>query len=321
MACPKSIIKIVLRGELTLKKKLFRLSSILLATALLIPSIASASTGGSTTGEVINEKFGLPVVVYGANLTESEKQSVKDSLKVTDESEVEEISVTGEDLVKYIKDGDSSARMYSSAKITRKDAGEGLVIEIVTEENITQVTAEMYGNAMLTAGIEDATVQVAAPKKVTGHSALVGIYKAYEVGGEKLDTERTDVANEELSVATILAEKSGIDDAKVSELLTEIKKEIAEQNPVTKEEVEKIVQDQLDKLNIELSAEDRQLLVDLMDRIRKLDIDFSKWSDQLNDLSKTIEDKIGKIVDNEGFWDSVKNFFNNLIDSIRSLFN
>lgn len=304
-----------------MKKKLFRLSSILLATALLIPSVASASTGGSTTGEVINEKFGLPVVVYGANLTESEKQSVRDSLKVTDESEVEEISVTGEDLVKYIKDGDSSARMYSSAKITRKDAGEGLVIEIVTEENITQVTAEMYGNAMLTAGIEDATVQVAAPKKVTGHSALVGIYKAYEVGGEKLDTERTDVANEELSVATILAEKSGIDEAKVSELLTEIKKEIAEQNPVTKEEVEKIVQDQLDKLNIELSAEDRQLLVDLMDRIRKLDIDFSKWSDQLNDLSKTIEDKIGKIVDNEGFWDSVKNFFNNLIDSIRSLFN
>ena len=304
-----------------MKKKLFRLSSILLAAALLIPSVASASTGGSTTGEVINEKFGLPVVVYGANLTESEKQSVKDSLKVTNESEVEEISVTGEDLVKYIKDGDSSARMYSSAKITRKDAGEGLVIEIVTEENITQVTAEMYGNAMLTAGIEDATVQVAAPKKVTGHSALVGIYKAYEVGGEKLDTERTDVANEELSVATILANKSGIDEAKVSELLTEIKKDIAEQNPVTKEEVEKIVQDQLEKLNIELSAEDRQLLVDLMDRIRKLDIDFSQWSDQLNDLSKTIEDKIGKIVDNEGFWESVKNFFNNLIDSIRSLFN
>ena len=45
-------------------------------------------------------------------------------------------------------------------------------------------------------------------------------------------------------------------------------------------------------MKIELSPEDRQLLVDLMDRIRKLDIDFSKWSDQLNDLSKTIEDKI-----------------------------
>ena len=299
-----------------MKMNVFRVVSFLMAALLLLPTGAFASSE-----EGINEKFGMPIVVYGADLTESEKQSVKDSLEVTKESEVEEISVTGDDLVKYIKDGDASARMFSSAKITRQDAGKGLVIDIVTEDNITQVTAEMYENAMLTAGIEDAKVAVAAPKKVTGHSALVGIYKAYEVSGETLDKERTDVANEELSVATILANESGIDEAKVSELLTEIKKDIAEKNPATKEEVEKIVQEQLTNLKIELSPEDRQLLVDLMDRIRKLDIDFSKWSDQLNDLSKTIEDKIGNVVDNEGFWQGVKNFFNNLIDSLRSLFN
>ncbi|PUB14517.1 DUF1002 domain-containing protein [Paenisporosarcina sp. OV554] len=304
-----------------MKKNSVRFVSFLLAASLILPSGALASTGSSSSDEGINEKFGMPIVVYGADLTESEKASVKDSLEVTNESEVEEISVTGEDLVNYIKDGDASARMFSSAKITRQDAGKGLVIDIVTEDNITQVTAEMYENAMLTAGIEDATVEVAAPKKVTGHSALVGIYKAYEVSGETLDKERTDVANEELSVATILANKSDIDEAKVSELLTEIKKDIAEQNPATKEEVEKIVQEQLTNLKIELSPEDRQLLIDLMDKIRQLDIDFSKWSDQLNDLSKTIEDKIGNIVDDEGFWQSVKNFFNNLIDSIRSLFN
>ncbi|MGB2993113.1 MAG: DUF1002 domain-containing protein, partial [Paenisporosarcina sp.] len=264
-----------------MKKNSIRFVAFLLAASLLLPSGALASDEG------INEKFGVPIVVYGADLTESEKESVKDSLEVTNESEVEEISVTGEDLVNYIKDGDASARMFSSAKITRQDAGKGLVIDIVTEDNITQVTAEMYENAMLTAGIEDATVEVAAPKKVTGHSALVGIYKAYEVSGETLDKERTDVANEELSVATILANESGIDEAKVSELLTEIKKDIAEKNPATKEEVEKIVQEQLTNLKIELSPEDRQLLIDLMDRIRQLDIDFSKWSDQLNDLSKT----------------------------------
>jgi len=304
-----------------MKKNILRIGTVLLACSLLLPTVTLASTGGSSTGEGINEKFGLPIVVYGADLSETEKQSVRESLDVADETEVEEISVTGKDLVTYIKDGDASARMYSSAKITRKDAGKGLVIDIVTEDNITQVTSEMYANAMLTAGIEDATVEVAAPKKVTGHSALVGIYKAYEVSGEKLDPERTDVANEELSVATNLANKAGIDEAKVSELLTEIKKEIAEQNPATKEEVEKIVQEQLSKLKIELSDKDRQMLVDLMDRIRQLDIDFSKWSDQLNDLSKTIEDKIGDIVDNEGFWESVKNFFKNLIDSIRSWFN
>ena len=138
------------------------------------------------------------------------------------------------------------------------------------------------------------------------------------MNGEQLDPERTDVANDELTVATEIAD-SGVEDAKVSELLTEIKKQIAEQDPATKEEVQKIVEEQLTKLQIELSPEDRQLLVDLMDRIRKLDIDFSKWSTQLEDLSKTIEDKIGTVVNDEGFWQSVKNFFNKLIDGIRGL--
>lgn len=284
----------------------------ILMISMVLPAGTMANVG-------INEKYGVPIVVYGGNLSEAEKASVSESLSVEEEAEVEEIEVTGEDLVTYIKDGDARARMFSSAKITRQDEGKGLVIQIMTPDNITQVTTEMYANAMLTAGIENATVEVAAPKPVTGHSALVGIYKAYEVNGEQLDTERTDVANDELEVATELAEE--VDEAKVSELLTEIKKQIAEQNPASREDVEKIVEEQLAKLQIELSPEDRKLLTDLMDRIRQLDIDFSKWSTQLEDLSKTIEDKIGGIVNDEGFWNSVKEFFRNLANSVRSWFN
>lgn len=293
-------------------KKLIATIAMILTISMILPSMSMANVG-------INEKFGVPIVVYGGNLSEAEKASVSESLSVEDEAEVEEIEVTGEDLVTYIKDGDARARMFSSAKITRQDEGKGLVIQIVTPDNITQVTSEMYANAMLTAGIENATVEVAAPKPVTGHSALVGIYKAYEVNGEQLDPERTDVANDELEVATELAEN--VDEAKVSELLTEIKKQIAEKNPASREEVEKIVEEQLSKLQIELSPEDRKLLTDLMDRIRQLDIDFSKWSTQLEDLSKTIEDKLGSIVNNEGFWNSVKEFFRNLANSVRSWFN
>ncbi|MFJ8518389.1 DUF1002 domain-containing protein [Lysinibacillus xylanilyticus] len=297
---------------------------ILTATMLVFGVMAPATVFASdnTPPKAIDEKLGVPIVVYGANLSEAEKESVKESLKVKEEPEVEEITVSGQDLVKYIKDSNSSSRMYSSAKITRKNAGEGLVIEIVTPSNITQVTSEMYANAMLTAGIEDATVQVAAPKAVTGHSALVGIYKAYEVTtGEKLDTDRTDVANDELSVATTLTQSAGVEDAKVAELLTEIKKDIAESKPTTKEEVEKIVQEQLNKLEINLSDKDRQLLVDLMNKISKLDIDFSQWSKQLDDISSTIKDKFGSLMEDKGFWDSVKNFFANLKDTIGSWFN
>lgn len=288
--------------------------------ALLLMFPLSAFADGENQ-EVIDEKLGVPIVVYGANLTAEQKVSVQQALKVSESATVEEIEVTGQDLATYIKDGNPSARMFSSAKITRTEKGEGLVISIVTPDNITQVTNDMYANAMLTAGIENATVEVAAPSPVTGHSALVGIYKAYEATGEQLDAERTDVANEELSVATILSEESGVDQEKVSELLTEIKKQIAEQNPATREDVEQIVSDQLSRLQIELSEQDRQLLIDLMDRIRQLDIDFSQWSTQLNDLSQSIQDQLNTIVENEGFWNSVRQFFDDLLTSIRSIFN
>lgn len=294
-----------------MKRKLAIIVSFFLLVGFILPSVSNADGA-------IDEKLGVPIVVYGANLSDAEKESVKKSLNVDKEAEIEEISVDGSDLTTYIKGGNSSARMYSSAKITRQDEGKGLVISIVTEDNITQVTADMYANAMLTAGIEDAIVEVAAPKKVTGHSALVGIYKAYEVTGETLNTDRTDVANDELNLATKFSEDAGIDQDKVSKLLTEIKKEIASKNPATKEDVEKIVTEQLSKLNIELSEADRQLLIDLMDKIRGLDIDFSKLSTQLSDMSQKIQDKIGEI--DPGFWEKVQKFFADLVDSFKSIF-
>lgn len=295
-----------------MKKLLAMMIATVLAFGITIPLTVNAED------PVIDERLGVPIVVYGADLSDAEKESVKKSLGVAEEAEVEEITVSGSDLVRYIKDGNDKSRMYSSAKIKRQDAGKGLVISIVTEDNITQVTADMYANAILTAGIEDAIVEVAAPKRVTGHSALVGIYKAYEVTGETLDTERTDVANDELNLATKFSKESGVGSDKVAELLTEIKKQIAEQNPVSKEEVEKIVTEQLGKLNIELNEADRQLLIDLMDRIRSLDIDFAKFSEQLSDMTSTIKEKIGDI--DPGFWESVKQFFADIFESIQSWF-
>lgn len=289
-----------------------------LAYVLVAILMVGMITPSAFANDVINEKLGVPIVVYGANLSDSEKDRVRTDLKVAEEAEVEELSVDGNDLIKYIPGGDSKARMYSSAKITRQEQGEGLVINIVTPDNITQVTADMYATAMLTAGIEDAIVEVAAPKKVTGHSALVGIYKAYEVSGEVLDPERTDTANDELNLATKLSEKAGVDKDEVAKLLTEIKKQIAEQKPATKEDVEKIVSEQLNKLNIQLSEADRQLLIDLMDRISKLDIDFTKLNEQLTDMASKIKDKLGEI--DPSFWEKVKEFFRNMADSVKSLF-
>ena len=193
-------------------------------TTTLVSHAAQESQG-------INELLGEPVVVYGGNLTEDQRAEVRRYLDVTSE-EVTEMEVTGADIAHYI-DGNPNSRMFSSVMITHKESGHGIVVNIITADNITQVTSEMYSNALLTAGVENALIEVASPVQVTGHSALTGIYKAYDEGGAELDKGRMEVANEELSISTELAEK-GISQEKVSELMTEIKKAIAEQDPATK---------------------------------------------------------------------------------------
>lgn len=295
-----------------------KLLAFVAAFALIMTMV---STPVASAAKVIDERLGVPIVVYGANLTDAEKQTVKKALDVANDDTVEEITVAGSDLNRYITNSNPNAQMFSSAKITLKNKGEGLVIDIVTPSNITEITNDIYANAMLTAGIEDALVEVAAPKPVTGHSALAGIYKAYEQrSGETLDTNRTDVANEELNVATTITSNSDVSDEKVAELLTEIKKQIAENTPQSREEVEQIVNNQLSKLEINLSEQDRQLLIDLMDKIKGLNIDFDKWSKQLNDLSSKLSDKISDLTSEDGFWGKVKAFFQGLVDTVSSWF-
>ncbi|KHE72362.1 DUF1002 domain-containing protein [Halobacillus sp. BBL2006] len=295
--------------------------SLLVLVMLLISSVIGSKVSFASTGDQgMNEKLGLPIVVYGEALSDSQKAEVADLLKVDQHDQVDEFTVNGQDLANYIG-GNPNSNMYSSVKILHKDNGEGLTIDIVTPDNITQVTKEMYSNALLTAGVENAEVLVASSVKVSGHSALTGIYKAYDAKGVKLDEDRMQVASEELDVATSLAEEEGVDKDKISELLTEIKKAIAEQDPATREEVEKIVEEQLQSLNIELSPEDRQRLTDLFEQMRNLNIDFDQVRNQLDDLTGSIQD----IINDDGFWNSLKsavqNFFRSLSNFISSLFN
>jgi uncharacterized protein YpuA (DUF1002 family) len=286
----------------------------MLAMILIMLFGTNAGNAFARTGEEQS------VVVYGEQLSQIQKEEVRRLLKVDDPTAVKEVTVTGEDLVTYIK-GKPGANMYSSAKITRKDDGSGIEVNMITPENITEVSSEMYENALLTAGVKDAVVDIASPVKVTGHSALVGIYKAYDQSnGTTLNKDRTEVANEELNLATKIAKDEGIDPDKVSQLLTEIKQEIAAQNPATKEDIEKIIDDKLKSLKISLSPEDRQLLIDLFDKMRHLNINFDNVKSQLENLSKDITKRIEETVGDKGFLQKVADFFKELIDSIKSLF-
>ncbi|MFU0789472.1 DUF1002 domain-containing protein [Virgibacillus proomii] len=291
----------------------------LIALLVIGTSLSVHADSGASNSDSINEKLGQPIVVYGAQLTSDQRAKVRELLNVKDGDAVDEYDVSGKDAAKYIN-GNPNSNMYSSAKIALQEEGNGLTINIVTPENITEVTKEMYANALLTAGVENATVDVASPVKVSGHSALTGIYKAYDVDGQELDKERMELANEELGVATQLAGKKGVGEEKASQLLTEIKKTIAEQNPATKEDVERIVQEQLDKLEISLSEADRQMLINLIDKMRDLNINFDQVKSQLDDISTAIKDKAEELGLDEGFWEKVANFFSELFQAIANFF-
>lgn len=288
--------------------------SILLFIGLTGNQFSFASTGNNNEG--INEKLGVPIVVYGDTLSDSQENKVRNLLEVENRDQVDEYRVNGQDIANYI-DGNPNSRMFSSVKITPHEKGKGLEVNLVTPDHITQVTKEMYKNALLTAGVKDATVDVASPVQVSGHSALTGIYKAYDEKGAQLNQDRMKVANEELDVATQLAQDAGINQEKVSELITQIKKEIAKQNPATKEEVEQIVQDQLNALNIELSAEDRQMLINLFNKIRNLNINFGELQNQLDEITSSVKN----LVNDKGFWNSVANFFQTIMDALSKLIN
>ncbi|WP_087973708.1 DUF1002 domain-containing protein [Oceanobacillus rekensis] len=259
------------------------------------------------------------IIIYGEKLTDAQRAEVRELLEITESDPVEEYDVTGQDYADFIN-GNPDSNMYSSAGIVLENEGTGLTVNIVTPENITEVTAAMYENALLTAGAENATVDVVSPVRVSGHSALTGIYKAYNVEGEELDKERMEVANEELNVATDLAENEGVSQEEVSTLLSEIKQMIAEQNPATREDVEQIVSEQLNNLEINLSEEDRQMLINLFDKMRDLDIDFGAVKGQLEDIANSIVDKADELGLDAGFWEKVANFFSEIFQSISNLF-
>ncbi|SDJ69028.1 DUF1002 domain-containing protein [Salimicrobium halophilum] len=279
-----------------------------------VTTVVQASNSNS-----INEKLGLPIVVYGDALSTAQKTEVSELLEVDQHEEIDEFTVTGQDIANYIN-GNPNSNMYSSVKILHQDSG-GLNVEIVTPDNITEVTKEMYVNALITAGVENAEVYVASSVAVSGHSALTGIYKAYDAKGATLDPERMQVASEELDVATSIGEEEGVSQEEVSSLLTEIKKAIAEQNPVSREEIEQIIQEQLDSLQIELSPEDRERLVNLFDQMRNLNINFDEVQSQLDELASGFQN----LINDEGFWNNlrtaVQDFFRSLSNFFDSVLN
>ena len=153
-------------------------------------------------------------VVLGADLNEEQIQTVYRLFGI-ERGSVEELKVTNAEERRYLEGlvEESVIGRYaiSCVYVRLLEEGSGLSVETY---NISWCTAEMYQNALATAGVMDAKIVVAAPFEVSGTAALTGIYKAYEqITGDALDETAKSVGTQELTITGELAEQIGRLDA------------------------------------------------------------------------------------------------------------
>src|SRR5699024_11368658 len=102
---------------------------------------------------------GDSIITLGENLTPQQKEAILKEMQAPTDANI--ITVSNAEEHKYL-DGTIPAsqigtRAISSAKITYSKEGTGLVVQT---NNIKWVTAEMYTNALITAGLKDANIYV-----------------------------------------------------------------------------------------------------------------------------------------------------------------
>lgn len=312
-----------------------------LSASVLILSLAVAplSAFASDNKNPVDELWGSPTFVYGSALSVNQKETTKQLLGLDESVAFEEVKVTGEDMVRLLGRGNPKSAMFSSALIEHNQSKEGgILVEVVTPQNITSVSQNQYSNALITAGAEDVQVKIASPVAVTGHSALTGIYKAYESAGAELDQDRMIVAQDELKVTTEIVEANKGEEKFNAELLNttmvSIKEEVAKQINKGKE----ITQDAaVDIINEEIKRNglDQFITEEHVDKLVQFAIDYAKTDaaisdvvlDQLDALkedalgkAKAFAESIGESIDTEGFVDSVKSFFNKIFSFFGGLF-
>ena len=252
--------------------------------------------------------------VIGADLTEEQITAVYRSFGL-ERGSVPELRLTNAEeraaLSGSLDEAVIGTRAISCVYFELLPEGSGL---IVRTENISFCTAEMYRNALLTAGINDAKMIVAAPFPVSGTAAMAGVYKAYEdMTGEALNTDAKTAGTQELTVTGELADELGSDDSAQS-IVGELKAMLNETAGMTDDEIRETIREIADEHNVRLTETQVQQLLDLCRALEKLNPE--KLSQQAEDAKNTLQkmedakEKVG------GFFDTLKRAF----ESVKGLF-
>ncbi|PLT28276.1 DUF1002 domain-containing protein [Peribacillus deserti] len=260
---------------------------------------------------------GERIITLGEDLSEEQKNMLLAEFNAPKDADI--VTVSNEEehkyLGKYISARLIGTRALSSSSITLGKQSSGLN---VNTKNITWVTKDMYINALATAGVKDADIQISAPFEVSGTAALTGIIKAYEVTADKTIPEDVkQAANEEMVKTATLGDQVGKE--KASALITKIKDEMAKNPPKTEEDIRSIIEQAAQDLGIKLTEQQIQSLLDLFQKLKDLNIDWKGVGQELGKAKEAVSNYLHS-EEGQSFLDKLKQFFISLIDAIKALF-
>ncbi len=260
-----------------------------------------------------------PYLSLGANLSLGQRETVLKLLGINPEelAEYDVIYTTIDEEYQYLGNYLPAEKMgkksLSSVLVVKREKGHGISI---TTKNISYCTIGMYKNALITAGISDADILVAAPFPISGTGALVGVMKVYGVlTGEAVSEESIDTALDELILTGSLAESLG-ESQQAEELIAYLKQQILELELDSEAEVHRAVVEAGKDFGITLEEKEIEEVTRLLLKIGRLDLQAEDLAVQ----AKDIYERISEIGSTGGFFDRLWEFFQSIFDYIKELF-
>ena len=264
-----------------------------------------------------------PILALGADLNDTQRATVFSEMGITGEqaASYQTIYITNDMEHQYL-DASLGASVVgthslSSVLLIPQESGTGLSVET---HNINYCTISMYRNALLTAGVEDAKVIVAAPSSISGTAALIGAVKAYETySGAQVNTDAFEVATDELVLTGELMSELDTEQIsdQVSDLIAYLKQQVAENGMDDPDQLADLVRKAAQELGVELTDEQVSKIVDLLLKLSKLDIDADKLKSQAKELYDKIN-SLGIKVDKEKVGNFITRFISSIWELIRS---
>ncbi len=176
---------------------------------------------------------------------------------------------------------------FSSSSLTCPAKGSGIDVKT---RNIEIIPPELFALALLTAGMSDVQLAVAAPNDALalGMTAMAGVFKTWEMGPcseSGSDPVRRQLALEELAlIADIGQELEAV--RQTSVVVLDVQREIISKR-VAIEELDALVTKRSAVAGLELGAGDQADIVAFLDRLSRAELDWGPfargWSTRYTD--------------------------------------